>query len=266
MKFNNKELRLGFRFYTSISEDEYNIYSLICIDEENERCKLMNEETLLLEEVSRTDLEDNYVLLTNSIDIFLVKLIPKKGVKRNPIWEEAKYFKADTLEYYADFYNTSMILDIATYPFMSRSIFYKMINYIIQEYYPKHTALDNSELAYIHSIYNRYVHDKYTILSDHGVYKDEIKKCDMTRLASEKLLPDALIDIAEELLNTCIKTYEVYEYDDSINLNNINMKHFFLEYEDKYYIVLYTIDNIRNTAKINENLQKHMDVVEFMLK
>ena len=88
----------------------------------------------------------------------------------------------------------------------------------------------------------------------------------MTRLASEELLPDALIDIAEELLNTCIKTYEVYEYDDSVNLNNINMKHFFLEYEDKYYIVLYTIDNIRNAAKINENLQKHMDVVEFMLK
>ena len=71
---------------------------------------------------------------------------------------------------------------------------------------------------------------------------------------------------AEKLLNTYIISYEVYELDDSVNIYNINMKYFIIYSNDKYYIILYVTDNRRLSRESFNNLNNHMDVVEFMLK
>ena len=83
---------------------------------------------------------------------------------------------------------------------------------------------------------------------------------------NEAKIPDDIIDEAEELLNTYILTYDPYELDDSVNMNNVNMKHFFIYINDKYYIILYVIDTMKVNMATRKNLNEHMDVVNFMLK
>jgi hypothetical protein len=80
-------------------------------------------------------------------------------------------------------------------------------------------------------------------------------------------IPDSLFADAEEELMTCILSYEAYSYDDSVNIDNINMKHFFIydEKNDKYYIILYVIDQARVSRQMIQDMNDNIDVVEFML-
>jgi hypothetical protein len=80
-------------------------------------------------------------------------------------------------------------------------------------------------------------------------------------------LPDSVFDKAEEYLNTYILSYEVYEFDDSVNIDNVNMKYFLIydEDKDKYFIVLYVIDTTRIAVESMQVMKENIDIVQFML-
>ena len=81
-------------------------------------------------------------------------------------------------------------------------------------------------------------------------------------------IPDVVLDDTEENLNTSIRCYDVYELDPSIDLEKVNMKHY-IAYDhntDKYYLILYVIDEFRDSIKTRQNLEDHIDLVNFMLK
>ena len=71
---------------------------------------------------------------------------------------------------------------------------------------------------------------------------------------------------AEERLSTYILSYDIFEYDESVNFDYIDMKYFFVYSEqlDKFYIVLYLIDTEKVSAKILEDMEENIDLIEFM--
>jgi hypothetical protein len=83
---------------------------------------------------------------------------------------------------------------------------------------------------------------------------------------SDGKLPDSLFADAEEELDTYILSYDLYNFDDSVDINKVQMKYFFL-YDvknDKYYILLYVIDSARVSSQLIKDMNENMDVIEFM--
>ena len=66
MKFRNQlKIELGMRFYIITSVEEYQLYSVVNIDKNERIVYLLNEETFEVEEVSLSDLDKDYTLLSD---------------------------------------------------------------------------------------------------------------------------------------------------------------------------------------------------------
>lgn len=267
MKFKGKKVELGTRFYIFVSEDEFRIVTLVKSNEHEGQ--FMDEETFEITTISSKKLNANYTMLCDN-DIWLLsnfRLKPEfekdKSIVERSIWlynqNVTNFMKSEYISYP---FKVSISFKLFIYSFMKKSVFNKTINYIIQFNFPKF-QISEDDINNIWEEYFRFINNKNVII-DCSSYSD---KLDMNQVINNKAkIPDSIIDEAEEILNIPILSYEPYEFDDSINLNNINMKHFFIYINDIYYVILYVIDTIKDAINIQTNLQNHMDVVQFMLK
>lgn len=273
MEFRNKDIELGMRFYTFISDDEYKILTIVKINEDKKSGIFMDEETFKLKTISKEELDENYTLLDNYRIWFLCKFGTKKEFIHYHNFENENFwlcgnttitnFLSDQGISYP--YYVKIKLRLVTYKFMKKPVLDKLINYIIKLHYPKFplSEEDHNDIwkQYFGSINNS--DEQLELVLDYSNRKD----LDMDAIVNnEAKIPDDIIDEAEELLNTYILTYDPYELDDSVNMNNVNMKHFFIYINDKYYIILYVIDTMKVNIATRKNLNEHMDVVNFMLK
>ena len=152
---------------------------------------------------------------------------------------------------------------VTLYKYMKKSVLNHLINNIIKLNYSDVTVDDSDIDAIWNEYFINYLNND-TIVVDYNPYLEEV---DMDKVAEEKAqIPDSIIDDAEKLLNTFIAYYQVYEYDNSIDLDKINM-HYYMAYQnDTYYLVLYGIDKARQAAYDAEVIRINSDVAAFMLK
>lgn len=293
MKFRNMKLMIGMRFYTFISENEFNIFSLVKISEHEGY--FMNEETLEIITITETELDKSYILLNDYDSWVICNFTPKEEFSEDPtykntnIWITNKFISGFLNNRYMSYpYEITCVIRMVIYNFMTKTVFNKLINYIIQLNQDTIKVFDTSDaLEHIWNEYFRTINDKYCILhctkvkplKDSMHYYDYIENydkllnvinidIDLEKIVNsdDKRIPDIIINDAEKLLDTFILTYEIYAYDESINMNNVNMKHFFIYNNDKYYLVLYVVDQMKELDSTFNNLQNHKDIVDFMLK
>lgn len=257
-KVRNETIRLGTRFYQTISDDEYKIFVLVKFEEDN-TAKFMDEETFELITISKTELEEDYVMLSDTLPFIIVKyngVIFINEHVRN-LYYQALMCTGKPLEI-----DSSLVLDV--YKYIKKEVFYRTLNYILN----LNSRLSLSEdLDTIWKMYFSYMSQScYVMQINYEGYNPHIDMKDV--VDNDAKLPDSLFIEAEEILNTYILSYEVYEYDDSVNIDNVGMKHFFIYdvKEDKYYIMLYVLDTSRISRERIQNMRDNMDVVEFMLK
>lgn len=259
MKMN--KLELGTKFYIFESEDEYRILYLVKKNEHDG--VFMDEETFETKIIDENQLGVDYTLMLDSKNFFFARFkhcFDKKLV----LW----YSNNNIITFAKEDPNFKMFdLDccvrVTLYKYMKKSVLNHLINNIIKLNYSDITVDDSD----INTIWNEYFINYLnndTIVIDYNPYLEEV---DMDKVAEEKAqIPDSVIDDAEKLLNTFIAYYQVYEYDNSIDLDKINM-HYYMAYQnDTYYLVLYGIDKARQAAYDAEVIRINSDVAAFMLK
>lgn len=263
MKFRNETLGLGMRFYKFESDEDYRILALVKLNG-NDTAVFMDEETFELHTITKDELENEYTLLSNSLP-FAVAGFEFGSKKTFQLFfnEEIVTFIKDNL--YSLFnesqYKLRFNLIFRVYSYMKKAVFDKTVNYILtlnNLYSPLEKNLNT-----IWNMYFSYMHKStyVDIIDNH----DNI---DMEEVVNNKAkLPDSVFDKAEDYLNTYILSYEVYRFDASVNIDNVNMKYFFI-YDadrDEYYIVLYVIDTTRIAMETVQLMEENKDVVQFML-
>lgn len=267
MKMN--KLELGTKFYIFESEDEYRILYLV---KKNEHDGIfMDEETFETKTIDENQLGVDYTLMLDSKNFFFARFkhcFDKKQI----LW----FCNNDIITFAEEDPNFKMFdLDccvrVTLYKYMKKSVLNHLINNIINLNCSFNITVDDSDITVddsdIDAIWNEYFINYLkndTIVVDYNPYLEEV---DMDKVAEEKAqIPDSIIDDAEKLLNTFIAYYQVYEYDNSIDLDKINM-HYYIAYQnDTYYLVLYGIDKARQAAYDAEVIRINSDVAAFMLK
>lgn len=255
-KYGNEQVLLGMRFYKFIDEDEFEIYSIVRF-EDDKKATFMNEETFELVTITNEELKDEYTLLTD-YKLFMIALIDTAlGVEAFVNEEIANYIRGT--------HDASISFEtLVIYKFMKKSVFNKMINYILNLNSLQKQSLSSVQYN-VWSMYFEYMSKGSYVMKVNGEDKNYI---DLDNVVDgDGKIPDSLFADAEEELMTCILSYEAYSYDDSVNIDNINMKHFFIydEKNDKYYIILYVIDQARVSRQMIQDMNDNIDVVEFML-
>lgn len=260
MKFGNDKLELGTRFYKFITDDEYKIFVLVKFDSDDKSAKFMDEETFELITIDEEDLNKFYTMLSDNTLWVLCKFKHNFN-DDNDLWlHNEDINQLLTSQDMHCFYKVCCLIRLHVYRFIKKSVFNKMLNYIMNLNNP-HQSLSDDDFNTIWDIYFRYIEEKYVVLT---IDDDKINMDDVVN--NKAGIPDSVFMDAEKLLNTYIISYEVYELDDSVNIYNINMKYFIIYSNDKYYIILYVTDNRRLSRESFNNLNNHIDVVEFMLK
>lgn len=256
-KYGNEQVLLGMRFYKFIDEDEFEIYSIVRF-EDDKKATFMNEETFELVTITNKELKDEYTLLTD-YKLFMIALIDTAlGVEPFVNEEIANYIRG--------VHDASISFEtLVIYKFMKKSVFNKMINYILNLNSLQKQSLSSVQYK-IWSMYFKYMSKGSYVMKVNG--EEDKNYIDLDNVVDgDGKIPDSLFADAEEELMTCILSYEAYSYDDSVNIDNINMKHFFIydEKNDKYYIILYVIDQARVSRQMIQDMNDNIDVVEFML-
>ena len=268
MKMN--KLELGTKFYIFESEDEYRILYLV---KKNEHDGIfMDEETFETKTIDENQLGVDYTLMLDSKNFFFARFkhcFDKKQI----LW----FCNNDIITFIKKDHSKSRMFDldccigVALYKYMKKSVLNHLINNIIKLNYLFNITVDDSDIIVddsdIDAIWNEYFINYLnndTIVINYDPYLEEV---DMDKVAREEAqIPDSIIDDAEKLLNTFIAYYQVYEYDNSIDLDKINM-HYYIAYQnDTYYLVLYGIDKARQAAYDAETIRINSDVAAFMLK
>lgn len=260
MKFRNETLVLGMRFYKWESDEEYKILALVKLND-NDTAIFMDEETFELHTITKDELDKEYTLLSNSLPFAIAGFEFGAGKLFQLFFNEsiATFIKS---MYDGTYHELKFYSIIRVYRYMKKAVFDKTVNYILKLnnlYSPLSNNLDT-----IWSVYFSYMSSKQAYVMQISQY-DNI---DMEEIVNgDAKLPDSVFDKAEEYLNTCILSYEVYKFDDSVNIDNINMKYFFIYDMDKdeYYIVLYVIDTTRVAMETIQAIDENKDVVQFML-
>lgn len=268
MIFKSGKLELGTRFYTFLTEEDYRIVTLVKSDKENKCGTYMDEETFEIETITDEDLNDKYTMLTDNNLWIFCNFKAKDEFSKDPIYKnESIWVYNNNINNFIMNYNLSypycikLKIRMVMYKFIRRCVFDKLINYIIKLNNPEF-EISSSDIDNIWQEYFRYLNDHVTVID----FSKEAYRLDMDAIVENKAkIPDDIIDYAEDILDIPILTYDPYEYDDSINMNNVNMKHFFMYINDKYYLILYVIDTRRETMQIRQCLQENLDIVEFML-
>lgn len=255
------KLELGTKFYIFESEDEYRILYLV---KKNEHYGVfMDEETFETKLIDENQLGVDYTLMLDSRDFFFARF--KNCFDKNLVlW----YSNNNIITFVKKDPNFKMFdLDccvrVTLYKYMKKSVLNHLINNIIKLNYSNVTVDDSDINTIWNEYFINYLNDD-TIVVDYNPYLEEV---DMDKVAEEEAqIPDSIIDDAEKLLNTFIAYYQVYEYDNSIDLDKINM-HYYMAYQnDTYYLVLYGIDKARQAAYDAEVIRINSDVAAFMLK
>lgn len=268
MKMN--KLELGTKFYIFESEDEYRILYLV---KKNEHDGIfMDEETFETKTIDENQLGVDYTLMLDSKNFFFARFkhcFDKKQI----LW----FCNNDIITFIKKDHSKSRMFDldccigVALYKYMKKSVLNHLINNIIKLNCSFNITVDDSDITVddsdIDAIWNEYFINYLnndTIVINYDPYLEEV---DMDKVAREEAqIPDSIIDDAEKLLNTFIAYYQVYEYDNSIDLDKINM-HYYIAYQnDTYYLVLYGIDKARQAAYDAETIRINSDVAAFMLK
>ena len=251
MKFRNETLVLGMRFYKFESDDEYRILALVKLND-NESAVFMDEETFETYTITKDELEKEYTLLSDSFPFIIVKF---DG--------DPRFFFYKSNELISD-YRIQSKLSINVYQYMRKTVFVKMLNNIVHLNNLYKSLANDNNLDIIWRTYFSYMRK--------STYVDTIKEkdnIDMEAIVNnEAKLPDSVFAKAEEYLNTYIFSYEVYKFDPSVNIYNINMKYFFM-YDsiiDEYYIVLYVIDTTKVAMETIKMLEENKDIIQFMLE
>lgn len=268
MKMN--KLELGTKFYIFESEDEYRILYLV---KKNEHDGIfMDEETFETKTIDENQLGVDYTLMLDSKNFFFARFkhcFDKKQI----LWfcnnDIITFIKKDHSK--SRMFELNCCVGVALYKYMKKSVLNHLINNIIKLNYLFNITVDDSDITVddsdIDAIWNEYFINYLnndTIVINYDPYLEEV---DMDKVAMEEAqIPDSIIDDAEKLLNTFIAYYQVYEYDNSIDLDKINM-HYYIAYQnDTYYLVLYGIDKARQAAYDAETIRINSDVAAFMLK
>ena len=238
-KFGKEPTSLGMRFYKFIAEDEYKIFVFVKILDDN-NAQFMDEETFELVNIDSETLSHEYTLLLN--------------------YHTLKFTLPDKPN------NKRFEVHIVSYLFLRKIVFEQTLNNILilnfgytPEPGQEEPIYMESELGSMH--YN-YVHDMYKYLGSTPILW--VSRFDNS--FDGERLSDAIIMEAEERLSTYILSYDIFEYDESVNFDYIDMKYFFVYSEklDKFYIVLYLIDTEKVSAKILEDMEENIDLIEFM--
>ena len=245
----------GMRFYTMISDDEYKIITFFKFNDDNNSAQFFNEETGEVETVTKHTLDTKYTLLIQE------SLKPIAMVTHKDTNQREFFFGYDSIcSYYREHHqqdDTVTAAEIAIYPYLTKSVFNNTVNYTLT-----HTkdSLTDEELKELWQAYVNYMiaHTPLVIIDD----KIDIQKCLET---NDRRVPDSVIIDAEKELDTFILSYEIYEYDESVDFDKVNMKYFMVYNNDKYYIVLYMIDTARQSADTIQAMKENVDVIEFML-
>ena len=259
MKFRNETLELGMRFYKFESDEDYRILALVKLNG-NDTAVFIDEETFELHTITKDKLENEYTLLSNSLPFAIAGFELCSG----KLFQ--LFFNETIVNFINNSYNESQNelkfhIIFRVYSYMKKAVFDKTVNYILtlnNLYSPLKKTLDT-----IWNMYFSYMH-KSTYVDTISHY-DNI---DMEEVVNNKAkLPDSVFDKAEDYLNTYILSYEVYRFDASVNIDNVNMKYFFIYDADKdeYYIVLYVIDTTRIAMETVQLMEENKDVVQFML-
>lgn len=237
MKFREEvDLVLGLRFYVMVSNDEYEIFSTIYIDTEKKEVTLLNEETFDTKVVDLEGLDKYYTLLTDYNKLPMISIVGFNKRKRKR------------------FTNTNIV----TYRFMRKKVFNKIIESICKynSINMKHFFEKELWLRYISGTYDSF--DKFYII-------DEKKVDDIGKAVEDKnyKLPNVVFSDIEDYLHTVITSYDVYRYDDSVDLSNIKSDYFILysTVEDDYFIFLYNKDDSLYKPEYDSNVK---DLVDFM--
>lgn len=255
-----EEARLGSRFYTLISDDEYKIYSFIKFDTATTG-QFLDEETGEICTITKEDLIKYYTLLTDYKFMLFAKVDTIEfGTVILHNEELREYFKnnPDTTK------KIHWSMPVLFYKFVKKSVFNKMLNYILNLNYPQQSLSDN-DLDHMWKVYFTYMvsNGNVPIFSSSSIMPEGSER---EIVNEEDRLSDATIMMVEEELDTYIFSYDIYEYDDSVNINNVTMRHFMIydEKNDKYFLVRYIVDTAKVSAKTISDMNDCMDVVEFM--
>lgn len=259
MKFRNETLELGMRFYKFESDEDYRILALVKLNG-NDTAVFMDEETFELHTITKDELENEYTLLSNSLPFAVAGFEFGSG----NLFQ--LFFNETIVTFIKNLYNESQHelkfhIIFRVYSYMKKAVFDKTVNYILtlnNLYSPLEKNLNT-----IWNVYFSYMR-KSTYVDTISHYND----IDMEEVVNNKAkLPDSVFDRAEDYLNTYILSYEVYRFDASVNIDNVNMKYFFIydAYKDEYYIVLYVIDTTRIAMETVQLMEENKDVVQFML-
>ena len=262
-KFRNETLKLGVRVYKFIEEDEYKIYTLVKFENETEAL-FMDEETLELKVITKEELENEYTLLSDYIEFrlggFKASNFPNELTVPN-VFVINSDIKA--VMFYNNIPKPDYFVNMVTYRYMRKTVFDKVINYILN--LNNHFSPLQSELDMIWELYFTYMSEKTFVMQVNK--PDDKNVIDLDEVVnSDGKLPDSLFADAEEELDTYILSYDLYNFDDSVDINKVQMKYFFL-YDvknDKYYILLYVIDSARVSSQLIKDMNENMDVIEFM--
>ena len=258
MKFRNEALELGMRFYKFESDEDYRILALVKLNG-NDTAVFMDEETFELHTITKDELENEYTLLSNSLPFAVAGFEFGLGKLLQ------LFFNETIVTFINNIYNESQDelkfhIIFRVYSYMKKVVFTKTVNYILtlnNLYSPLEKNLDT-----IWGVYFSYM--------SKSIYVDRTShnNIDMEEIVNNKAkLPDSVFDRAEDYLNTYILSYEVYRFDASVNIDNVNMKYFFIydNNRDEYYIVLYVIDTTRIAMETVQLMEENKDVVQFML-
>jgi hypothetical protein len=253
-KFGAEFVVLGMRFYKFISDDEYKIFVLVKILNDN-NAQFMDEETFEIVTIDNETLSHEYTLLTMNRRIFEFYINTTHDINPN---------------------NTTKV-SIMSYLFLRKIVFEKTINNILElnfgytptdiDSYPISVFGDKvfirNELDILW--YEYYICHLFRTTSNNPLFYFDNQFFSKLDAENKRLSDDAIMEI-EESLSTYILSYDIYEYDESVNLDNVNMKYFFIYCSevDKYYIVLYLINTEKVSAKILEDMEENIDLIEFM--
>ena len=277
------KFELGTKFYTFISEDEFRIKYLVKKNEDSGI--FMDEESFETETITESVLNDKYTLMIGYRQDILIQYSLKDNYSFLKVpsydWEilyessgykwinndknNKKFVICDYYinNYYKDSHNVTNFFGFNIYKYNKKSVFNNMMKHIIN--LNKISNFNEKDIDYIW--YKYFMHEvNNNEVIDYEQFSNIVNLGDVAD--GKAKIPDVVLDDTEEILNTSIRCYDVYELDPSIDLEKVNMKHY-IAYDhnvDKYYLILYVIDEFRDSIKTRQNLEDHIDLVNFMLK
>lgn len=239
MKFRNQfKIELGMRFYIITSIEEYQLYSVVNIDENDRIVYLLNEETFDVEEVSLSDLDKDYTLLTDYEKEMYVKF---KYTFRNQEIVDL-YNARDSSRLIIDTLNLlpgTMVYSISmvSYNYITKKVMIEIIKHIFKYQYEDLEVSDKD----LDTIWELYFNHMVNNLSNIFSYSDA--KISFNKAADvDNRLPDRVFEEIEDVRHIIIISYKVYHMDPSVNLDRI-LRSYFIMYsveEDDYFVILYS--------------------------